>query len=171
MQIRGLPSSGSLAATDVLAKDASGGTTEKINGSNLASSIKTLGSLLGTSDIVNSFSSTATDKPLAAAAIHTLWSDHLSGLHIYHFSSGSINISANADTDIDFSSAIPQGVSSPWAVLAWVSSGGTYYSLPYITNSGVPQTWVYGTIGGTKLRIHSTVAWSNSTVYLVLITF
>lgn len=123
------------------------------------------------SDVVNNLSSTATDKPLAPAAINTLWGDHLSGLHVYHYSSGSINISANADKDIDFSSAIPQGVSAPWAVLAWISSGGTYYSLPYINNSGVPQTWVYGTIGGTKLRIHSTVAWSNSTVYLVLITF
>lgn len=171
MQIKDLPSSNTFASTDVLAKDTSGGTTEKINGSDLASSIKTLGSLFGPLDIVNSLSSTVTNKPLAPAAINTLWSEHLSGLHVYHFSSGSISISANADTDIDFSSAIPQGVSAPWAVLAWISSGGTYYSLPYITNDGIPKTWVYGTIGGTKLRIHSTVSWSNSTVYLVLITF
>lgn len=67
MQIKDLPSSGSLAATDVLAKDASGGTTEKINGSDLASSIKTLGSLLGTSDVVNNLTSTATTAPLSAA--------------------------------------------------------------------------------------------------------
>lgn len=40
--------------------------TKKVTGSNLASSIKTLGSLLGTSDVVNDLTSTATDKPLSA---------------------------------------------------------------------------------------------------------
>ena len=68
MQIRDLPSSGSLAATDVLAKDASGGTTEKINGSDLASSVKTLGSLLGTSDVVNNLTIGET-KPVSSGAV------------------------------------------------------------------------------------------------------
>lgn len=41
--------------------------TKKVTGSDLASSVKTLGSLLGTSDVVNNLTSTATDKPLSAA--------------------------------------------------------------------------------------------------------
>ena len=66
MQIKDLPSSSTLASTDVLAKDTSGGTTQKISGADLASQVKLLGSLLGTSDVVDSLSSTATDKPLSA---------------------------------------------------------------------------------------------------------
>ena len=69
MQIKDLPSSGSLAATDVLAKDASGGTTEKINGSDLASGIKALGSLLGTSDVVNNLTSTSTN-PISSKGVY-----------------------------------------------------------------------------------------------------
>jgi hypothetical protein len=46
--------------------------TKKITGSNLASSVKTLGSLLGTSDVVNNLTSTATDKPGSANMLKTL---------------------------------------------------------------------------------------------------
>lgn len=69
MQIKDLPSSNTFASTDVLAKDASGGTTEKINGSDLASSIKTLGSLLGTSDVVNNLTSGET-RPVSSGAVY-----------------------------------------------------------------------------------------------------
>ena len=46
--------------------------TKKITGSNLASSIKTLGSLLGTSDVVDNLTSTSTTAPLSAAQGKTL---------------------------------------------------------------------------------------------------
>lgn len=45
MQISGLPSSSTLNATDVFAKDTSGTTTEKINAQNLAAGIGVLGGL------------------------------------------------------------------------------------------------------------------------------
>lgn len=70
MQIKDLPSSNTLTSTDVLAKDASGGTTEKINGSDLASSIKTLGSLLGASDVVNNLSNGSTN-PVSSGGVYT----------------------------------------------------------------------------------------------------
>ena len=76
MQIKDLPSSNTLASTDVLAKDTSGGTTEKISGSDLAGQIKALGGLLGTSDVVNNLTGTATDKPLSAAQGKAL-NDHI----------------------------------------------------------------------------------------------
>jgi hypothetical protein len=59
-----------LTATDevpVWDAEANSEPTKKITGSNLASSVKTLGSLLGTSDVVDNLTSTETDKPLAAA--------------------------------------------------------------------------------------------------------
>lgn len=66
MQIKDLPSSSTLASTDVLAKDTSGGTTQKISGVDLASQVKSLGSLLGTSDVVNNLTSGGTTVPLSA---------------------------------------------------------------------------------------------------------
>jgi hypothetical protein len=47
--------------------EASSEPTKKITAQNFASSIKTLASLLGTADVVDNLTSTATDKPLAAA--------------------------------------------------------------------------------------------------------
>lgn len=67
MQINQLPASTSLANNDVLVKETSGGTTQKITGQNMAGSVKTLANLLGTGDVVNNLTSTATDKPLSAA--------------------------------------------------------------------------------------------------------
>ena len=61
-----LPSSASLASTDVLAKD-TGSETQKITGADLASQIKSLGNLLGKGDVVNNLTSTATNVPLSAA--------------------------------------------------------------------------------------------------------
>lgn len=48
-------------------EDASGEPTKKITAQDLAAAIKTLASLLGTGDVVNDLTSTATDKPLSAA--------------------------------------------------------------------------------------------------------
>lgn len=70
---------------------------------------------------------------------------------------------------IDFSSAIPSGVSSPWAALVWVMHNGTYYSLPYITSNGTTQTWVYG-MSNNNLLIHSSTTWANAHVYMILLT-
>ena len=69
MQIKDLPSSSTFAATDVLAKDASVGTTTKINGTDLASSVKTLGSLLGTSDVVNDLTNGSTN-PVSSGGVN-----------------------------------------------------------------------------------------------------
>lgn len=64
------------ASDELVVYDAESGTgvepTKKVTGSNLASSVKTLGSLLGTSDVVNDLTSTATDKPLSANMGKTL---------------------------------------------------------------------------------------------------
>lgn len=51
MQIKDLPASTSLAATDVLPKETSGGVTQKITGSNLASQVKSLGNLVNTTEM------------------------------------------------------------------------------------------------------------------------
>lgn len=59
------------ASDELVVYDAESGTgvepTKKVTGSNLASSVKTLGSLLGTSDVVNDLTSTLTTAPLSAA--------------------------------------------------------------------------------------------------------
>ena len=47
--------------------EASGEPTKKITTQNFANAVKTLASLLGTGDVVNNLTSTATDKPLSAA--------------------------------------------------------------------------------------------------------
>lgn len=61
--------------------------TKKVTGSNLASSIKTLGSLLGTSDVVNDLTSTATDKPLSAKQGKLIYDKLGEGFYIYPGSS------------------------------------------------------------------------------------
>ena len=75
MTIDGLNTVSSLTAQDevpVWDKEASGEPTKKITAQNFASSIKTLESLLGTGDVVNNLTSTATNKPLSANMGKTL---------------------------------------------------------------------------------------------------
>lgn len=70
MTINGLNPLSALTADDkipVWDTGASGEPTKEITAQNFASSIKTLASLLGTGDVVNNLTSTATDKTLAAA--------------------------------------------------------------------------------------------------------
>ena len=66
MQIKDLPVSTTLASTDVLVKETSTGATQGITGANAAASLKTLGDLLGTSDVVNNLTSGGTTSPLSA---------------------------------------------------------------------------------------------------------
>ena len=70
LTIDGLNSVSAITANDEIpvwdAEAAPNEPTKKITGSNLAASIKTLGSLLGTSDVVNDLTSTATTVPLSA---------------------------------------------------------------------------------------------------------
>ena len=165
MQIKDLPSSSSLASTDVLVKETSSGTTQKIVGSDLARSIKTLGNCLVPTDVVGSISSGST-APVSSGGVYA----QMSGLKVYHANSGSINIPANGHVDVEFAYALPSGVSTPWAILAWISNNGTYYSLPYVSSGGSVQTWVYGIVNN-KLRIQSTTSWTSAIVYMVLLTF
>lgn len=51
MQIKDLPASTTLATTDVLPKETSGGVTQKITGGNLASQVKSLGDLVNTTEM------------------------------------------------------------------------------------------------------------------------
>lgn len=67
MQIKELPSSSTLASNDVLVKETSGGTTQKITGADFAGQVKNIGSLLGTGDVVNNLNSSSSTAPLAAA--------------------------------------------------------------------------------------------------------
>ena len=53
-------------------EEASGEPTKKITAQNFAAAIKTLASLLGTGDVVNDLTSTATNKPLSANMGKTL---------------------------------------------------------------------------------------------------
>ena len=76
MTIDELGSVSSITANDEIpvwdAEAAPGEPTKKITGNSLASSVKNLGGLLGTSDVVNNLTSTATDKPLSANMGKTL---------------------------------------------------------------------------------------------------
>lgn len=60
MQINNLPSSSTLAATDVLAKDTSGGTTQKITGQDLANSVKSLSGAASSNQLADAYSPSAT---------------------------------------------------------------------------------------------------------------
>ena len=51
MQIKDLPSSNTLSRTDVLAKDTSGGITQKITGAALAEQLKGIGNYLDSTSI------------------------------------------------------------------------------------------------------------------------
>ena len=143
MQIKDLPSSGALASTDVLAKDASGGTTEKINGSDLASSIKTLGSLLGTSDVVNNLTSTATDKPLSAAQ----------GKALYDYMEAKISRNAIASGVHSFTLKNP-GI----LMTLWASSTATIHAV-----NGTTATLLSGSVpsGGSVTCTADTVTITN----------
>lgn len=103
---------------------------------------------------------------------------HLSGLKVYFHDESGVNITPTEGSAytyvIDLTGVIPVGVSSPWAVLAWIEQNGIYYSLPYVNNNGEVQTWVYGITSGVTgadlLNIKSTTTWTNAHVYMVLIT-
>ena len=75
LQISGLPASDSFGNSDVIAIEISG-VTYKLTGATLAAAIKTLGSLLSTSDIVNDFTSTDATKIAAAPTVKVLY-DHI----------------------------------------------------------------------------------------------
>lgn len=73
--------------------EASGEPTKKITAQNFAAAIKTLASLLGTGDVVNYLTSTATDKPLSAAMGKFLFDHYGKALWAGSaFTSGSINV-------------------------------------------------------------------------------
>lgn len=72
MQIKELPASTTLTSADVFATDASAGATKKITAANLATQVKSLGSLLGTSEVVNNLTTTASGKVLDARQGKTL---------------------------------------------------------------------------------------------------
>ena len=65
-QITQLPASTTLASTDVLAKETSGNTTQKITAENAVASLKTIGNLLGTNDVINNLTTGGTTVPLSA---------------------------------------------------------------------------------------------------------
>ena len=65
-QITQLPASTTLASTDVLAKETSGNTTQKITAENAVASLKTIGNLLGTNDVINDLTTGGTTVPLSA---------------------------------------------------------------------------------------------------------
>lgn len=60
MQIKDLPSSNTLAATDVLAKDTSGGATQRITGQHLADGVKSLAGAASSNQLADAYSSSAT---------------------------------------------------------------------------------------------------------------
>ena len=104
MQITQLPTSSTLASTDVLVKETSGGTTQGITAANAASSLKTLGSLLSTGDVINNLTSGGTTSPLSAEMGKTLAGkviDSSSGTYV-KFADGTL-INYKIVTDFTFS--------------------------------------------------------------------
>ena len=170
MQIRGLPSSGSLAATDVLAKDASGGTTEKINGSDLASSVKTLGSLLGTNDVVNNLSTNDTTgtKPAGQQEVYQL--NNLTKNTILFITKTSVSITDGSPStpgyiNVDLTSDI--GNTTLWGADVYISYQGTIYKLPYMHNSNGTYLQVDSYSGKTLKLKNTTSGWGSCTLYIV----
>ena len=113
--------------------------TKKITGSNLAASIKTLGSLLGTSDVVNSLTSTATDKPLAAAQGKALNDNNFLGPTGRCFTIDPNSYNNNVDSIVD-------------AIHVYYPGGG-YFSVDIVGNLTNPQTnanrnFIYGFVNG-----------------------
>lgn len=170
MQIKDLPSSGSLVATDVLAKDASGGTTEKINGSDLASSIKTLGSLLGTSDVVNNLSTNDTTgtKPAGQQEVYQL--NNLTKNTILLISKPSVSITNGSPstpgyTDVDLTSDV--GNTTLWGADVYISYNGTIYKLPYMKDDNSGYTLVEKYSGKTITLKNTAGGWGSCTLFIV----
>lgn len=68
--------------------------------------------------------------------------------------------------DVDLSSDLPTGASIVGVANASIGA----YRLPYTSNSGVSQTWVYRVINSTTVVIeNTTTGWGTSTIYLLVV--
>lgn len=67
--------------------------------------------------------------------------------------------------DVDLSSDLPTGAS----IVGVVSASIGAYRLPYTSNSGVSQTWIYRVTNSTTVVVeNTTTGWGTSTIYLLV---
>ena len=88
----------------------------------------------------------------------------------FKFVSKSITIpdgstSSPKTVDVDLSSDLPTGAS----IVGVVSASIGAYRLPYTSNSGVSQTWIYRVTNSTTVVVeNTTTGWGTSTIYLLV---
>lgn len=146
--------------------EASGEPTKKITAQNFAAAIKALASLLGTGDVVNDLTSTATDKPLSANMGKVL-NDKFGGVQIVPaYVEITLPDGSNSQTVtiVDLSSFVPSGKSIH--AISNIKLG--IYVLPYVSNGNV-LTYVAEISYDNKLTIvNKSTAWNDYVLRCVL---
>ena len=170
MQITQLPTSSTMASTDVLVKETSGGTTQGITAANAAASLKTIGNLLGTNDVINNLTAGGTTVPLSAEMGKTISGkiiDSSSGTYV-KFADGTLinysiitNFTFNANTTTTNSFSFTQSFTYAPAVITGINTT--------IPDKLMLSTYGVTTSGFTLNGVSSFSADQTPTVYVIAI--
>ena len=142
--------------------EASGEPTKKITAQNLAAAIKTLASLLGTGDVIDSLTSTETDKPLSAAQGKKLATigEIISGTN-----ASNLTVPTDAWTEISSVSLTPgawiitghAGLSASYNGVVQIRLGGTNNTMIRFSGEnggGATATYIYRATSNTSVSLH-----------------